>query len=262
MILSKENGFAVNLSGDILDDESKRRLYPEYKFHCGRQFTPTYQRWKKENCETNMTQKEFSEKENIDFNKCVTAELYSLRKENEDNLQSAFDSFVKSHKDEIFKAQCYAIKKLVAEKKKFHEAVEQKKNEQKNNAWREYCESIRQYVDGKDVAVSTLKNDNNLSFINNLLKVGYKVRCASAGMVFLYFDGEKKPIVKQIEHFIPFEYKPKEIRMAIPYSLSISNQIIEIDGVKMRGAWRLLGYEYPDYYNEQEKEEMNSVLCG
>jgi hypothetical protein len=61
MKLCKENGFDFN-ARIRLDDESIKALYPEFLLTTDyKNISPTYLKWKKENEETGITQRDFLE---------------------------------------------------------------------------------------------------------------------------------------------------------------------------------------------------------
>ena len=176
MKLCKENGFDFN--GRIrLADESINALYPEFSLNTDYQkISPTYLKWKKENEETGITQHDFFNKYELSkkgrFYSFCKEEADSLCKKQYEELQRRFDAFVKEHKDEIYKAQIEAIKASEKANKKAEEEWEKEKELKRKNARFEYEREVIQYRNGSDIALSTLKDNNNLDLINQLLTLG------------------------------------------------------------------------------------------
>lgn len=244
MKLCKENGFDFNC-WTRLDDESIKALYPEFLLNADYQkLSPTYLKWKKENEETGITQHDFLNKyelgKNENFYSFCKKEADSLCKKQYEELQRRFDAFVKEHKDEIYKAQIEAIKASEKANKKAEEEWEKEKELKRKNARLEYERGLIQYRNGSDIALSTLKEKNNLDLINQLLTLGYSVKCASASMVFLTWENEEKPSMTELEKIFPFEYEE-------PRGRRISSRVMteRVCGVMIDSDCHLLGYEYP-----------------
>lgn len=244
MKLCKENGF--DFVGRIrLDDESIKALYPEFLLETEYQnISPTYLKWKKENEETGITQSAFSEKYGLSLNspfyyKCKK-EAESLCKKQYEELQRRFDAFVKEHKDEIYRAQIKAIKASEKANKEADEEREKEKEQKRKIARFEYEGSLIQYRNGSDIALSTLKENNNLDLINQLLSLGYSVKCASASMVFLTWEHEENPSIAELEKIFPFEYEEPRRRR---FSSRVMTE--PVCGVVIDSDYHLLGYEYP-----------------
>ena len=245
MKLSKENGFDFD-AFIRLDDKSIKALYPEFMLNADYQkLSPTYLKWKKENEETGITQRNFSGKYGLG----TKSNLYSIcqkeveqicKKQNEE-LQRRFDAFVKEHKDEIYKAQIEAIKASEKENKKRKEEMEKENELKRKNARFEYERGLIQYRNGSDIALSTLKEKNNLDLINQLLILGYSVKCASASMVFLTWEHKEKPSMTELEKIFPFEYEEPDVRRFF----SIRCITEPVCGVTIDSCYHLLGYEYP-----------------
>lgn len=245
MRLNKQNGFDMDYM-TRLDEESVKALYPEYEFNWGYRNSNTYNEWKSEHEKSGITQKQFlSEKGWTQgmFRSKVASEVSFFHGKQEQELQERFDSFVAENKEEIYKAQCDAIKDSNAKYKKQKEEIQ-------IEARKGYEERVRQYLDGNDLAVSTLQKDDNVDFLNKLLRIGYKVRCSSASIVFLYFDGAKKPTVEQMEKIIPFEQEDKSYKKPRFYpAIYITARI---KGVSIPFHYHLSGYEYPKCVAEPE----------
>lgn len=244
MKLCKENGFDFN--GRIrLDNESINALYPEFSLNTDyKKISPTYLKWKKENEETGITQHDFFNKYELgkhdNFYSFCKREAESLCKKQYEELQRRFDAFVKEHKDEIYKAQIEAIKASEKANKKAEEEWEKEKELKRKNARFEYEQGLIQYRNGSDIALSTLKEDNNLDLINQLLTLGYSVKCASASMVFLTWEYEEKPSMAELEKIFPFEYEEPRGRMFTKHIMTEP-----VCGVVIDSNFHLLGYEYP-----------------
>ena len=244
MKLCKENGFDFN--GRIrLDDESIKALYPEFLFTTDyKNISPTYLKWKKENEETGITQRDFLEKYGLgkysNFFKICQKEADSLCGKQYEELQRRFDAFIKEHKDEIYKAQIEAIKASENANKKAVKEWEKEKELKRKNARLEYEQGLIQYRNGSDIAISTLKENNNLDLINQLLTLGYSVKCASASMVFLTWEQEEKPFMAELEKIFPFEYEEPRERIFTKHFLTE-----RVCGVMINSEYHLLGYEYP-----------------
>lgn len=245
MKLCKENGFDFN--GRIrLDDESIRALYPEFILNTDyKNISPTYLKWKKENEETGITQRDFLEKNGLgkysNFFSTCQKEADSLCEKQYEELQRRFDAFVKEHKDEIYKAQIEAIKASEEANKKDEEEWEKEKELKRKNARFEYERGLIQYRNGSDIALSTLKENDNLDLINQLLTLGYSVKCASASMVFLTWEHEEKPSMGELEKIFPFEYEePRERGL---FTRCVMTE--RVCGVMIDSDYHLLGYEYP-----------------
>lgn len=246
MKLSKENGF--DFVGYIrLDDKSIKALYPEFMLNTNYQkISPTYLKWKKENEETGITQNDFREKYGLNknrytFHAICQKEAEPLCKKQYDELQRRFDAFVKEHKDEIYKAQIEAIKASENKNKKRKEELEKEKELKRKNARFEYERGLIQYRNGSDIALSTLKEKNNLDLINQLLILGYSVKCASASMVFLTWEHKEKPSMTELEKIFPFEYEEPDGRGF--FSIRCTTE--PVCGVIIDSCYHLLGYEYP-----------------
>ena len=245
MKLCKENGFDCN--GRIhLDDESIKALYPEFFLNTDyKNISPTYLKWKKENEETGITQSDFFEKYGLgkysNFFSICQKEADSLCEKQYEELQRRFDAFVKEHKDEIYKAQIEAIKASENENKKREEEWEKEKELKRKNARFEYEKGLIQYRNGSDIALSTLKENNNLDLINQLLTLGYSAKCASASMVFLTWEHKEKPSMAELEKIFPFEYEEPDGRGFF----SIRCMTERVCGVVIDSDYHLLGYEYP-----------------
>lgn len=245
MKLCKENGFDFNAL-IRLDDESIKALYPEFLLNADYQkLSPTYLKWKKENEETGITQNDFREKYGLNknsynFHAICKKEADSLCKKQYEELQRRFDAFVKEHKDEIYKAQIEAIKASEKANKKAEEEWEKEKELKRKNARLEYEWGLIQYRNGSDIALSTLKENNNLDLINQLLSLGYSVKCASASMVFLTWEHEENPSIAELEKIFPFEYEE-------PRGRRFSSRVMteRVCGVVIDSCYHLLGYEYP-----------------
>ena len=244
MKLCKENGFDFN--GRIrLDDESIKALYPEFPLDMDyRKISPTYLKWKKENEKTGITQHDFRDKYGLGnqgsfYSRCQK-ETYPIFEKAEEELQRRFDAFVKGHKDEIYKAQIEAIKEGERATRKKKEEWEKEKELKRKNARFEYEQGLIQYRNGSDIALSTLKENNNLELINQLLTLGYSVKCASASMVFLTWEHEEKPSMAELEKIFPFEYEEPEIGV---YACRYLTE--PVCGVVIDSDYHLLGYEYP-----------------
>lgn len=269
MKLSKGNGFDFN--GRIrLNGESIKALYPEFLLDTDyRNLSPTYLKWKKENEETGITQREFREKYRLgnqgSFYLLCNKEAESLCKKQYDELQRRFDAFVKEHKDEIYKAQIEAIEasekktkkakeEWEKETKKAKEEREKEKELKRKNARFEYERGLTQYRNGSDIALSTLEENNNLDLINQLLSLGYSVKCASASMVFLTWGHEEKPSMAELEKIFPFEYEEnpfeadaKKSTYFVPASFYPIHCMTEpVCGVVIDSDYHLLGYDYPN----------------
>ena len=244
MKLSKENGFDFN--GLIrLDDKSIKALYPEFMLNADYQkLSPTYLKWKKENEETEITQKDFRRKYELgrsNFYTICQKEVESICKKQYEELQRRFDAFVKEHKDEIYKAQIKAIKASENENKKRKEKMKKENELKRKNARFEYERGLIQYRNGSDIALSTLKENNNLDLINQLLTLGYSVKCASASMVFLTWEHKENPSMTELEKIFPFEYEEPDGRGFF----SIRYNTEPVCGVVIDSCYHLLGYEYP-----------------
>lgn len=244
MKLCKENGFEFNC-WTRLDDESIKALYPEFLLNADYQkLSPTYLKWKKENEETGITQHDFLNKYELGkqgtFYSFCKKEAESLCKKQYEELQRRFDAFVKEHKDEIYKAQIEAIKASEKANKKAEEEWEKEKELKRKNARLEYEWGLIQYRNGSDIALSTLKENNNLDLINQLLSLGYSVKCASASMVFLTWEHEENPSIAELEKIFPFEYEE-------PRGRRFSSRVMteRVCGVVIDSCYHLLGYEYP-----------------
>lgn len=269
MYLSKENGF--DFVGRIrLDDESLKALYPEFLLETEYQkISPTYLKWKKENEETGIRQHDFLKKyglKKISYKFAVICkkEAETLCKKQYEELQRRFDAFVKEHKDEIYKAQIEAIKaseKAQIEENKAiekanKEAVEKWEKEKelkRKNARLDYEQSLIQYRNGCDIALSTLKENDNLNLINQLLNMGYSVKCASASMVFLTWEREENPSMSELEKIFPFKYEvPWEVSFspARPY-VTRHFKTEPVCGVVIDSDYHLLGYDYPNINSDQ-----------
>ena len=245
MKLCKENGFDFN--GLIrLDDESIKALYPEFFLNTDYQkLSPTYLKWKKENEETGITQHDFKEKYGLNknsynFHAICKKEAESICEKQYEELQRRFDAFIKEHKDEIYKAQIEAIKASENANKKAVEEWEKERELKRKNARFEYERGLIQYRNGSDIALSTLKENNNLELINQLLTLGYSVKCASASMVFLTWEQEEKPFMAELEKIFPFEYEEPRVRIFTKHFLTE-----RVCGVMINSEYHLLGYEYP-----------------
>ena len=245
MKLSKENGFDFN--GLIrLDDKSIKALYPEFMLNADYQkLSPTYLKYKKENEETGITQRNFSGKYGLgtqsNFYAICKKEAESICKKQYEELQRRFDAFVKEHKDEIYKAQIKAIKASENENKKRKEKMKKENELKRKNARFEYERGLIQYRNGSDIALSTLKENNNLDLINQLLTLGYSVKCASASMVFLTWEHKENPSMTELEKIFPFEYEEPDGRGFF----SIRYNTEPVCGVVIDSCYHLLGYEYP-----------------
>ena len=244
MKLSKENGFDFN--GLIrLDDKSIKALYPEFMLNADYQkLSPTYLKWKKENEETEITQKDFRRKYELgrsNFYTICQKEVESICKKQYEELQRRFDAFVKEHKDEIYKAQIKAIKASENENKKRKEKMKKENELKRKNTRFEYERGLIQYRNGSDIALSTLKENNNLDLINQLLTLGYSVKCASASMVFLTWEHKENPSMTELEKIFPFEYEEPDGRGFF----SIRYNTEPVCGVVIDSCYHLLGYEYP-----------------
>lgn len=243
MKLCKENGFDFNCR-IRLDDESIKALYPEFLLTTDyKNISPTYLKWKKENEETGITQSDFLEKYGLGkysfFSNCQK-EADLLCKKQYEELQRRFDAFIKEHKDEIYKAQIEAIKASENANKKAVKEWEKEKELKRKNARFEYEQSLIQYRNGSDIALSTLKENDNLDLINQLLTLGYSVKCASASMVFLTWEQEEKPFMAELEKIFPFEYEEPRERIFTKHFLTE-----RVCGVMINSKYHLLGYEYP-----------------
>ena len=259
MKLSKENGF--DFVGYIrLDDKSIKALYPEFILNADYQkLSPTHLKWKKENEETGITQRNFRIKYGLgtNFYQICKKEADSFCEKQYEELQRRFDAFVKEHKDEIYKAQIEAIKASENENKKRKEEMEkenkkrkekwEKENELKRkNARFEYERGLIQYRNGSDIALSTLKEKNNLDLINQLLILGYSVKCASASMVFLTWEHKENPSMTELEKIFPFEYEEPDVEEPdVRGFFSIRCTTEPVCGVIIDSCYHLLGYEYP-----------------
>ena len=244
MKLCKENGFDFN--GRIrLDDESIKALYPEFFLNTDYQkISPTYLKWKKENEETGITQYDFWNKYGLgkqgSFYSLCKKEAEPLCEKQYEELQRRFDAFVKEHKDELYKAQIEAIKASKKANKKAVEEWEKEKELKRKNARLEYERGLIQYRNGSDIALSTLKENNNLELINQLLTLGYSVKCASASMVFLTWEHEENPSIAELEKIFPFEYEEPRERL---FTRCVKTE--PVCGVMIDFCYHLLGYEYP-----------------
>lgn len=248
MYLSKENGF--DFVGRIrLDDESIKALYPEFLLNADYQkISPTYLKWKKENEETGITQHDFVNKYEMRSRFYFTCkrEAESLCKKQYEELQRRFDAFVKEHKDEIYKAQIEAIKEGERATRKKKEEWEKEKELKRKNARLEYEQGLIQYRNGSDIALSTLKENNNLELINQLLTLGYSVKCASASMVFLTWEREENPSIAELEKIFPFEYEEPKIGV---YACRYLTE--PVCGVVIDSDYHLLGYDYPNISSDK-----------
>jgi len=246
MKLCKENGFDFN-ARIRLDDESIKALYPEFLLNADYQkLSPTYLKWKKENEETGITQNDFREKYGLNknsynFHAICKREADSLCEKQYEELQRRFDAFVKGHKNEIYKAQIEAIKASEKANKKAEEEWEKEKELKRKNARLEYEWGLIQYRNGSDIALSTLKENNNLDLINQLLSLGYSVKCASASMVFLTWEHEENPSIAELEKIFPFKYEEPIKRRLFPTRVMAER----VCGVMIDSDYHLLGYEYP-----------------
>jgi hypothetical protein len=249
MKLSKENGF--DFDGLIrLDDKSIKALYPEFFLNTDYQkLSPTYLKWKKENEETGITQLHFIFKYGFgtqsNFYQICKKEAEKICKKQYEELQRRFDAFVKEHKDEIYKAQIEAIKASENENKKRKEEMEKENELKRKNARFEYERGLIQYRNGSDIALSTLKEKNNLDLINQLLILGYSVKCASASIVFLTWEHKEKPSMTELEKIFPFEYEEPDVRRF--FSIRCTTE--PVCGVVIDSCYHLLGYEYPKEEN-------------
>ena len=245
MKLCKENGFDFVDIRIRLDDESIKALYPEFPLNMDyREISPTYLKWKKENEETGITQHDFRDKYGLGnqgsfYSRCQK-ETYPIFEKAGDELQRRFDAFVKEHKDEIYKAQIEAIKASEKANKKAEEEWEKEKELKRENARFEYERGLIQYRNGSDIALSTLKENDNLDLINQLLTLGYSVKCASASMVFLTWEQEEKPFMAELEKIFPFEYEEPRERIFTKHFLTE-----RVCGVMINSEYDFLGYEYP-----------------
>lgn len=245
MKLCKENGFDFN--GRIrLDDESIKALYPEFSLATDyKEISPTYLKWKKENEETGITQSDFLKKYEMgiysNFYAICQKEVKSLCGKQYEKLQGRFDAFVKEHKNEIYKAQVKAIKEGERATRKKKEEWEKEKELKRKNARFEYEQGLIQYRNGSDIALSTLKENDNLELINQLLTLGYSVKCASASMVFLTWKREENPSMAELEKIFPFEYEEPKIGV---YACQYLTE--PVCGVVIDSDYHLLGYEYPE----------------
>lgn len=260
--MCKENGFDFN-ARIRLDDESIKALYPEFLLNTDyKNISPTYLKWKKENEETGITQNDFKEKYGLNknsynFQAICKKEVESICQKQYEELQRRFDAFVKEHKDEIYKAQIEAIKASENENKKRKEEIEkenkkrkeemEKENELKRkNARFEYERGLIQYRNGSDIALSTLKENNNLGLINQLLTLGYSVKCASASMVFLTWEHKENPSITELEKIFPFEYEEPDVEEPDERGFfPIRYKTEPVCGVVIDSDYHLLGYEYP-----------------
>lgn len=253
MNLSKENGF--DFIGRIrLDNESIKALYPEFSLNTDYQkISPTYLKWKKENEETGITQHDFFNKYELgkqgNFYSFCKKEADSLCKKQYEELQRRFDAFVKEHKDEIYRAQIKAIKASEKANKKADEEWEKEREQKRKIARFEYEKSLIQYRNGSDIALSTLKENNNLNIINQLLNMGYSVKCASASMVFLTWEYEKNPSMSELEKIFPFEYE--EPRKDRRFKFTMHCKTEPVCGVVIDSDYHLLGYDYPNINSDQ-----------
>ena len=259
MKLSKENGFDCNCL-TRLDDASIKALYPEFILNTDYQkLSPTYLKWKNENEERRITQRNFRIKYGLgtNFYQICKKEADSFCEKQYEELQRRFDAFVKEHKDEIYKAQIEAIKASENENKKRKEEMEkenkkrkekwEKENELKRkNARFEYERGLIQYRNGSDIALSTLKEKNNLDLINQLLILGYSVKCASASMVFLTWEHKENPSMTELEKIFPFEYEEPDVEEPDERGFFLIRYETEpVCGVVIDSCYHLLGYEYP-----------------
>ena len=248
MKLSKENGFDCNCL-TRLDDASIKALYPEFILNTDYQkLSPTYLKWKNENEERRITQRNFRIKYGLgtNFYQICKKEADSFCEKQYEELQRRFDAFVKEHKDEIYKAQIEAIKASENENKKRKEKWEKENELKRKNARFEYERGLIQYRNGSDIALSTLKEKNNLDLINQLLILGYSVKCASASMVFLTWEHKENPSMTELEKIFPFEYEEPDVEEPDERGFFLIRYETEpVCGVVIDSCYHLLGYEYP-----------------
>lgn len=248
MKLSKENGFDCNCL-TRLDDASIKALYPEFILNTDYQkLSPTYLKWKNENEERRITQRNFRIKYGLgtNFYQICKKEADSFCEKQYEELQRRFDAFVKEHKDEIYKAQIEAIKASENENKKRKEEMEKENELKRKNARFEYERGLIQYRNGSDIALSTLKEKNNLDLINQLLILGYSVKCASASMVFLTWEHKENPSMTELEKIFPFEYEEPDVEVPDERGFFLIRYETEpVCGVVIDSCYHLLGYEYP-----------------
>lgn len=254
MYLSKENGF--DFLGRIrLDDESIKALYPEFLLETEYQkISPTYLKWKKENEENGIIQADFCKKYGLEyryFYLTCKKEAESLCKKQYEELQRRFDAFVKEHKDEIYRVQIEAIKASEKANKEADEEQEKERELKRKNARFDYEQSLIQYRNGRDIALSTLKENNNLNLINQLLNLGYSVKCASASMVFLNWEREENPSMFELEKIFPFEYEEPLIDRRGKITMHMHCKTKPVCGVVIDSDYHLLGYDYPNISSDQ-----------
>ena len=234
IILDKNNGFNFRWLGVRLDDKSIKVLYPEYFSFTKDNSSPTYIKY----IESNLSQKEFAKQYGYEtvnkFNSAVQRELKEVDKKRDDELKRRFNIFIKEHREEIYKAQVKAIEQTEIETKKL---VAEKEQEQR----KKWEEENAQYLNGCNVAISTLKKEDNIDLINTLFKLGYVVKNASASMVFLELPQGKQITQEMLEQYFPFKFDNDYGRC---FKRHVSPD--RVCGVLVPQEWHLEGFEYPE----------------
>ena len=185
-----------------------------------------------------MSQKEFAKQYGYEtvnkFNSAVQRELKEVDKKRDDELKRRFNIFIKEHREEIYKSQVKAIEQTEIETKKL---VAEKEQEQR----KKWEEENAQYLNGCNVAISTLKKEDNIDLINTLFKLGYVVKNASASMVFLELPQGKQITQEMLEQYFPFKFDND-------YGRYVKRHISpdRVCGVLVPQEWHLEGFEYPE----------------
>lgn len=224
----------------FFDLQTLQSLCPDYKI-LTKENTDFYKSWEKENKKNGIAKSAFSIKHGCNFTSRVTTELHRLEKQQEQTIEKNLKAFIEKYKNDIYKAQCEAIKKSnELSDKKIKEKYDKLKAEWENKP------EIKQLVKGFDIAISTLNTsdrEEKLDYINKCLRLGYKVKCATASTVFLTWEKEEKPCCDDIYKEFPYSTKT-----------SLSQQYYveheRIHGVVIPHYLKLIGYEYPKYKYE------------
>lgn len=254
MIFNEINGFSGSLFSR-LDDESIKAVMPEFDFNVGcKEASETWKKWKKENETTGITQTEFSKKYNIvNLQGVFKSECLRKSSDQEKELQKRMNVFISENKEEIYNAQVAAINLTNQATKEYNKKRKEQKEQQEEEHFNKYKETVSQYLEGHDLAISTLAKDDTKDFINLLLKNGYKVRCASASLVFLYYDAEEKLTLEQVQKIVPYEplYNGYD-RYTTHYKYSPTYLMEPVKGVRIPVEAHFIDKEYPRYELEYE----------
>ena len=259
MVVNKlsEDLFVDKFSGCCLDDESIKALCPEFKEIPYKDYSqsPTYQEWQKAKEERGISQTNWAKENGIkNFYKVVNGEIYEKQVEREKKVYNAFCVFVEAHKKEIFEKQVKAWNKEFDEKEKLKNRRLEIIEEAKLKALEKWREECLQFTDGRELAIE----DKYCRFINKLLSVGYKVKCASKDVVYLYWDKSEKMTDEQAEQLKPFQFDEKTVdfREITNHGFFITPTVEteRINGVLVKKNWFLKGFEYPVEIKEYEKE--------